>query len=154
MGTWPFRLGESLMRQWSMVTWLHCKLQTRPLVREGAPQKQDRKLQTNISTGSNIWSLFPQGCSMPRHTDSLTVSRKVTSTSTEAQFVKGPRFWKAYRLRNQSLWQWVNAVAEERGELEAVTRGLVKHSTLRRLSACCRELQSVWNSESAYGYEL
>jgi hypothetical protein len=26
--------------------WLHCKLQTRPLVREGAPQKQDRKFQT------------------------------------------------------------------------------------------------------------
>jgi hypothetical protein len=25
---------------------LHCKLQTRPLVREGAPQKQDRKFKT------------------------------------------------------------------------------------------------------------
>jgi hypothetical protein len=28
------------------IEWLHCKLQTRPLVREGASQKQDRKFQT------------------------------------------------------------------------------------------------------------
>jgi hypothetical protein len=28
------------------IEWLHCKLQTRPLVREGAPKKQDRKFQT------------------------------------------------------------------------------------------------------------
>jgi hypothetical protein len=28
------------------IEWLHCKLQTRPLVKEGSPQKQDRKSQT------------------------------------------------------------------------------------------------------------
>jgi hypothetical protein len=28
------------------IEWLHCKLQTRPLVREEAPQKQDRKFET------------------------------------------------------------------------------------------------------------
>jgi hypothetical protein len=28
------------------IEWLNCKLQTRPLVREGTPQKQDRKFQT------------------------------------------------------------------------------------------------------------
>jgi hypothetical protein len=28
------------------IEWLHCKLHTRPLVREGASQKQDRKFQT------------------------------------------------------------------------------------------------------------
>jgi hypothetical protein len=28
------------------IEWLHCKLQTRPIVREGIPQKQDRKFQT------------------------------------------------------------------------------------------------------------
>jgi hypothetical protein len=28
------------------IEWLHCKLQTRPLVRKGAPQKQDPKFQT------------------------------------------------------------------------------------------------------------
>jgi hypothetical protein len=38
---------------------------------------------SNIPTGSNIWSQVPQGCSIPRHIDWLidwlTVSRKVTS---------------------------------------------------------------------------
>jgi hypothetical protein len=37
---------------------------------------------SNIPTGNNIWSQVPQGCSIPRHTDWLTVSRKVTSTSS------------------------------------------------------------------------
>jgi hypothetical protein len=45
---------------------------------ETRPQISDR----NIPTGSNIWSQVPQGCSIPRHIDRLTVSRKVTSTST------------------------------------------------------------------------
>jgi hypothetical protein len=31
------------------IEWLRSKLQTRPLVREGAPQKQDRKFQTEHS---------------------------------------------------------------------------------------------------------
>jgi hypothetical protein len=36
---------------WATLTieWLHCKLQTRPLVREGAAQIQDRKFQTATS---------------------------------------------------------------------------------------------------------
>jgi hypothetical protein len=34
---------------------------------------------TNLQTGSNIWSQDPQGCSIPRHTDWPTVSHKVTS---------------------------------------------------------------------------
>jgi hypothetical protein len=41
------------------------KRQTRPLVREGAPQKQDRNCQTLI----NIWSWAPDGA---RHQDLLT----------------------------------------------------------------------------------
>jgi hypothetical protein len=41
------------------------KRQTRPLVREGAPQKQDRNCQTVI----NIWSWAPDGA---RHQDLLT----------------------------------------------------------------------------------
>jgi hypothetical protein len=48
------------------------KRQTRPLVREGAPQKQDRNCQTIIS----IWG------STPRLTDWLTVSSNVTLTLT------------------------------------------------------------------------
>jgi hypothetical protein len=42
---------------------------------ETRPQISD----SNIPTGSNIWSQVPQGCSIPRHTDRLTVSLKVTS---------------------------------------------------------------------------
>jgi hypothetical protein len=36
------KYGYRLWATWT-IEWLHCKLQTRPLVREGAPQKQDRK---------------------------------------------------------------------------------------------------------------
>jgi hypothetical protein len=43
------------------------KRQTRPLVREGAPQKQDRNCQTVI----NIWSWVPDGA---RHQDWLSVT--------------------------------------------------------------------------------
>jgi hypothetical protein len=50
--------------------------QTRPLVREGVPEKQDRNCQTVI----NIWSWAPDGGSTPRLTDWLTVSRNVTLT--------------------------------------------------------------------------
>jgi hypothetical protein len=54
-----------------------CKGQTRPLVREGAPQKQHRNCQTVI----NILSWVPDGA---RHldllTDWLTVGRNVTLT--------------------------------------------------------------------------
>jgi hypothetical protein len=53
---------------------------TRPLVREGAPQKQDRKCQTV----KNIWSWAPDEGSTPRLTDWLAVSRNVTLTLTWA----------------------------------------------------------------------
>jgi hypothetical protein len=43
---------------------------------------------SNIPTGSNIWSQVPQGCSIPRHADLLTVSRKVTPTSMVQSKVK------------------------------------------------------------------
>jgi hypothetical protein len=50
---------------------------------ERIPQLSD----SNIPTGSNIWSQVPQGCSTSRHTDWLTDwptdSRKVTSTSSQ-----------------------------------------------------------------------
>jgi hypothetical protein len=37
---------------------------------------------SNIPTGNNILSQVPQGCPIPRHTNWLTFSHKVTSTST------------------------------------------------------------------------
>jgi hypothetical protein len=54
MGTWPSRLGSL---RWGnnygyglcatrTIEWLHCKLQTHHLIREGAPQKQDRNFHT------------------------------------------------------------------------------------------------------------
>jgi hypothetical protein len=57
--------------------WLHLSSRQRGRPTDTRPQISD----SNIPTGSNIWSLVPQGCLIPRHTDWL-VSRKVTSTST------------------------------------------------------------------------
>jgi hypothetical protein len=54
------------------------KWQTRPLVREGAPQKEDG----NCQTAKKIWSWAPDGGSTPRLTDWLAVSRNVTLTLT------------------------------------------------------------------------
>jgi hypothetical protein len=93
-GTWPYRLGESdetvkygygFWPTWT-IEWLHCKLQTRPLVKEGAQQKQDRKFLTatfrqEVISGRKV----PQEYSIPRHTHWLTVSRKVTSPHLNAQ---------------------------------------------------------------------
>jgi hypothetical protein len=122
--TWPSRLGKSQMRVkygygfWATRTieWLHSKLQTRPLVREGALLEEERKYchskkvksgrqrgrpteirlqisDSNIPTGSNILSQVPQGWSIPRHTDWLTdwltVSRKVTSTFGSSDSILG-----------------------------------------------------------------
>jgi hypothetical protein len=55
----------------------NCKRQTRPLVREGAPQKQDRNCLWVI----NIWLWSPD---RTRHQDLLTVSRNLTLTWTPA----------------------------------------------------------------------
>jgi hypothetical protein len=55
------------------------KRQTRPLVREGAPRKQERNCHTEI----NIWSWAPDGARyQDLLTDWLTVSRNVTLTLT------------------------------------------------------------------------
>jgi hypothetical protein len=46
----------------------------------GRPTETRQQISdSNIVTGSNIWSQVPQGCSIQRHTDWLTVSHKVTS---------------------------------------------------------------------------
>jgi hypothetical protein len=44
---------------------------------------------SNSPTGSNIWSQVPQGYSIPRHTDWLTISRKITLTSTHPLIREG-----------------------------------------------------------------
>jgi hypothetical protein len=53
--------------------------QTRPLVREGAPQKQDRNCQIVIA---KYLVMSPRWASTPRLTDCLTVSHNVTLTLT------------------------------------------------------------------------
>jgi hypothetical protein len=55
---------------------LYGKLQTRPLVWEGAPHQETRNRQTE----KKIWSWAPDGGTTPRQTGRLTVGRKLTST--------------------------------------------------------------------------
>jgi hypothetical protein len=73
------------------------KRQTHPLVREGAQKKQDRNSRGTI----NIWSCVQGGCSIPRLTDWLAVSRNVTWTWTwtTSSWMLRVRFWSV----NQSL---------------------------------------------------
>jgi hypothetical protein len=49
------------------------KRQTRHIVREGAPQKQNRNCQKVI----NIWSKAADGCFIPRQTGRLAVGRNI-----------------------------------------------------------------------------
>jgi hypothetical protein len=55
------------------------KRQTRPLVREGAPQNQERNCQTYsvFRAEIKIWSQAPNGCFIPRQTGQLTVDRNI-----------------------------------------------------------------------------
>jgi hypothetical protein len=55
------------------------KLQTRPLVREGAPYQQTR----NRLTVMKIWSKAPDGCFIPRQTGRLIVGRNMTLTLSQ-----------------------------------------------------------------------
>jgi hypothetical protein len=64
---------------------LYSKLQTRPLVREGAEKLQKRNCPKNISMRKKNWSRLPDGRLTPRLTGRLTVGRNVTSTSDNVQ---------------------------------------------------------------------
>jgi hypothetical protein len=59
------------------------KVQTRLLVREGAPHQQTRNWLKNYQreNGKN-WSRVPNGCLTPRRTGRLTVSRNIILTLT------------------------------------------------------------------------
>jgi hypothetical protein len=58
------------------------KWQTRPLIREGAPQRHDNNFQTPTFRQELLSVRKSQSGLYTRHTDWLTVSRKVTSNST------------------------------------------------------------------------
>jgi hypothetical protein len=55
--------------------WLHCKLQTRFLVREGAFERR-LNCQTKEEEQTKIWSRVPKGGPISRRTGRLTVDRK------------------------------------------------------------------------------
>jgi hypothetical protein len=61
---------------------LYSKLQTRPLVREGATTSQSRNCLKEISRRKTNLSRVPDGRLTPGQTGRLTVGRKLTSTST------------------------------------------------------------------------
>jgi hypothetical protein len=60
----------------------YSKLQTRPLVREGATKYQRRSCLKEISRRKRNWSRVPDGRLTPRQVGRLTVGRKLTSSST------------------------------------------------------------------------
>jgi hypothetical protein len=60
------------------IEWLHCKLQTHPLIKEGTPQKQDRKFQTATYRQEVISGRKSQRV-LDTKTYWLTISRTVTS---------------------------------------------------------------------------
>jgi hypothetical protein len=62
----------------------NCKRQTRPLVREDAPQQQTR----NCLTVTKIWSRVLDWCLTPRQTGRLTIGRHITLTLTSRTDVK------------------------------------------------------------------
>jgi hypothetical protein len=78
------------------------------LVREGAPQKQDRHCQRVI----NIWSWAPNGARHKRFTNWLTVSRNVTLTLTVLW--SDPRLYnKMPTIIDSSLASWKSACEEK-----------------------------------------
>jgi hypothetical protein len=98
-GTWPSWLGESKNRDNKMCSWVlwdselslrwrypakNWKLQTRLLVREGAQQRQDSKIQTELTSGRKL-----QGALDAKTYVWLTVSRNVTSASTRTNLMTG-----------------------------------------------------------------
>jgi hypothetical protein len=61
---------------------LYSKLQTRPLVREGATKQQSRSCLKEISWRKKNWSNVPDGCLTPGQTGRLTVGRKLTQLNS------------------------------------------------------------------------
>jgi hypothetical protein len=59
---------------------LYSKLQTRPLVREGATKLQIRNCLIEISWRKKNWSQVPDGRLTPGQTGRLTVGRELTAT--------------------------------------------------------------------------
>jgi hypothetical protein len=74
-GPAPRRTGRQIVYLALELASLHCKLQTRPLVREGAPHQQTRSCLKIIKERREK---IGRGCLTPRQTGRLTVGRNIT----------------------------------------------------------------------------
>jgi hypothetical protein len=78
---------------------LHYKLQTRPLVRDGAPRRRAKQLS---GKKKKIWSWAPKGCPIPRRIGRLTVGHIINSYTETAY----RRRWKSKRTFLKSPQKW------------------------------------------------
>jgi hypothetical protein len=83
---------------------LYSKLQTHPLVREGATKYQTRTCLKEISRKKKNWSRVPDGRLTPRQTGRQTVCRKLTSTSDQFSWWQLLGYWIIGDLELSSLW--------------------------------------------------
>jgi hypothetical protein len=81
------------------------KLQTRPLIGEGATKYQTRNCPKKISRTKKNWSRDPHGCLTPRRTGRLTVGLNITLTlvltrsrNPVIRLVLFSYHWYTYRL--------------------------------------------------------
>jgi hypothetical protein len=145
----------------------NCKRQTRPLVREGAHQKQDRNCQTVIY----MWSWAPNGA---RHqdllTDWLTVSRNVTLTwlwldsrdlscgggvdyLCRSPASRRRRQKEKSRMRGSKIWLRVprdsdprtTALARTSSNCKRKTRPLVRDSAPQKQTRNCLIIIKIWS---------
>jgi hypothetical protein len=114
------------------------KRQTRPLVREGAPQKQDRKCQTII----NILPWAPDGA---RHQDLLTdrpsVAMWLTLSASKSQNWDSKIWSRDPRDSDQRKTMLARASSIYKKQ----TRPLVRESAPQKQDRNCRRVINIWS---------
>jgi hypothetical protein len=113
------------------------KRQTRPLVREGAPQKQDRNCQTN-----KYLVMSPRGDSTPRLTDWLTDRESqcdFTLTLTTKSVLYGSLWGKDAVGRQAPLRKGFSALSWRISTVRSRCQGAAGEDTVgsKRLIGCC-----------------
>jgi hypothetical protein len=98
-GIWPSRLRESRMVTGSEQLGPLSDYTERGRPTDTRPQISD----SNIPTGSNIWSQVSQGCSIPRH----SVSRKVTSNFEMSEWTRDQDILTDWPSVVTWLWHWL-----------------------------------------------
>jgi hypothetical protein len=129
------------------------KRQTRPLVREGVPRKQDRNCQTVI----NIWSWAPYGA---RHQDWLTDRQTQCdfelrdplflgdiNTETWPSRMEEPRIWDS-KIRSwvsRNLDPRMTALATASSNCKRQTHPLVREDAPHRQTRKCLMVIKLWS---------